>query len=81
MILPAPPVAVMRFLHGRLGFDLWMVTRVEGDDWIVLETEDHGYGVTPTSVFRWADSFCSQMVAGRGPRLYPDIATHPSGNR
>ena len=59
--------AVLAFLHDRLGFDLWMVTRTEGDDWIVLQSEDHGYGVKDGTVFRWADSFFSQMVLGRGP--------------
>lgn len=63
---------VLSFLHERLGFGLWMVTRVEGDDWIVLQCEDHGYNVTPGTVFRWADSFCSEMVKGNGPRVAPD---------
>jgi len=63
--------AVLAFLHKRLGFDLWMVTRTEGDNWIVLQSEDHGYGVEPGTVFRWADSFCSQMVKGNGPRIAP----------
>lgn len=64
--------AVLSFLHKRIGFALWMVTRAEGDDWIVLQSEDHGYGVTPGKVFRWADSFCSEMVQGNGPRVAPD---------
>ena len=64
--------AVISFLHDRLGFGLWMVTRTEGDDWIVLQSEDHGYGVGPGKVFRWADSFCSRMVQGQGPRVAPD---------
>ncbi len=63
--------AVLSFLHQRLGFNLWMVTRTEADDWIVLQSEDHGYGVKEGSVFRWTDSFCSQMVLGRGPRVAP----------
>ena len=63
--------SVLQFLHQQYGFDLWMVTRTEGDDWIVLETEDHGYGVKPGNVFRWADSFCSQMVLGKGPSIAP----------
>lgn len=70
--------AALRLLHERLGFDLWMVTRVEGNDWIVLQTEDHGYGVEANTVFRWADSFCSQMVAGRGPRIAPGSASVPA---
>lgn len=63
--------AVIAFLHRRLGFDLWMVTRKEGEDWIVLQSEDHGYNVDPGRVFRWADSFCSEMVKGNGPHMAP----------
>lgn len=63
--------AVLRFLHERTGFDLWMVTRTEGDDWIVLDAHDHSYGVQAGQVFRWADSFCSRMVEGEGPRVAP----------
>lgn len=70
--------AVLAFLHQRFGFDLWMLTRKQGDDWIVLQTEDHGYGVDPKSVFRWADSFCSQMVKGNGPRIAPRSETVPA---
>ena len=64
--------STLAFLHQRLGFSLWMVTRTEGDDWIVLHSEDHGYGVKPGAVFQWADSFCSEMVKGNGPRMAPD---------
>lgn len=64
--------ATLAFLHQRLGFALWMVTRTEGDDWIVLHAEDHGYGVTAGNTFSWADSFCSEMVKGNGPRISPD---------
>jgi len=70
--------AVLRFLHGRFGFGLWMITRMEGDDWIVLQAEDHGYGVGPGRVFRWADSLCSRMVSGDGPRIAPDIDSVPA---
>lgn len=66
--------AALSFLHGRLGFELWMVTRTQGDDWIVLQAEDHGYDVKEGTVFRWADSFCSRMVEGQGPRIAPRSA-------
>lgn len=62
---------VLEFLHKRFGFDLWMVTRTEGDDWIVLSAEDHGYGVGAGDVFRWTDSFCCKMVEGLGPCIAP----------
>ncbi len=61
----------LRHLHESLGMGLWMVTRVEGKDWIVLTSEDHGYGVKPGEVFRWSDSICWRMVQGFGPRVAP----------
>lgn len=64
-------LAVLTYLHDRLGFDLWMVTRTEGNDWIVLQTNDQGYGVKVGDVFSWTDSFCSRMVKGEGPRIAP----------
>ncbi|WP_394670958.1 diguanylate cyclase [uncultured Acinetobacter sp.] len=63
--------AVLHYLHQKFGFDLWMITRVEGNDWIVLQSEDHGYDVKPGRVFNWADSFCSHMVLGKAPRIAP----------
>jgi len=70
--------AALAFLHRRLGFRLWMVTRVQGDDWIVLQAEDHGYDVKDGAVFRWTDSFCSRMVRGEGPRIAPRSAEVPA---
>lgn len=62
---------VLQFLHQRFGFGLWMITRVDGKDWIVLQSEDHGYGIQSGQVFRWADSFCFHMVEGKGPKIAP----------
>ena len=88
-ILPPPPALpndfetaardALSFLHERLGFGLWMVTRTEGDDWVVLHTEDHGYELAEGTVLKWADSFCSRMMRGEGPRVAPDsseVATY-----
>ncbi|WP_449105419.1 sensor domain-containing diguanylate cyclase [Pseudomonas mohnii] len=66
---------VLAFLRRRLGFNLWMVTRTENDDWTVLHFEDQSYGVHPGQVFNWSDSFCSQMVKGNGPRIAPNSET------
>lgn len=63
--------SVLKFLHLRFGFDLWMITRVEGKNWIVLQSEDHAYDIKPGHVFHWEDSFCSQMVEGKAPRIAP----------
>jgi diguanylate cyclase (GGDEF)-like protein len=59
--------AVLNVLHHHFGFRLWMFTRVENDDWIVLAAHDQGYGVRHGTVLRWSDSFCSRMVLGLGP--------------
>lgn len=61
----------LHYLHGTFGFALWMVTRTSGDDWIVLQAEDHGYNVQQGDVFKWTDSFCSRMVEGLGPCIAP----------
>jgi diguanylate cyclase (GGDEF)-like protein len=62
---------VIHFLHQKFGFHLWMVTRTDGNDWIVLAVEDDHYGIKEGSVFRWSDSFCSRMTQGLGPRIAP----------
>ena len=63
--------AILKFLSQRFGFKLWMITRTEGNDWIVLLSEDNGYDIKPGQVFNWADSFCSQMVLNNAPRIVP----------
>lgn len=63
--------AVIHTLRNHFGFDLWMVTRTEGNDWIVLAVEDSHYGTKEGAVFKWSDSFCSRMVEGLGPRMAP----------
>ncbi len=63
---------VLATLQNRLGFGLWMVTRVVKNDWIVLASADTHYGVGPGTLFRWTDSFCSRMVRGEGPMVAPD---------
>ncbi len=75
---PAASTEVMNYLHAKLGFQLWMVTRTESDAWIVLNSNDHGYGVQNGDVFRWTDSFCSRMVAGQGPRIAPNSNKVPA---
>jgi diguanylate cyclase (GGDEF)-like protein/PAS domain S-box-containing protein len=68
----------VKFLHENFGFDLWMVTRVENDNWTVLSADDHGYGVKAGTVFKWSDSFCSRMIQGLGPSIAPDVSLVPA---
>jgi diguanylate cyclase (GGDEF)-like protein len=69
---------VLAHLRDRLGFSLWMLTRAEGDDWIVLDALGAGYDVKAGDVLRWSDSLCRHMVAGDGPRMAPRIREIPA---
>ena len=73
----AAVTAVLQLLRARLGFDLWMVTRVSDDRQIVLHALDHGYDVAAGTVLSWPDSMCRQMVLGRGPQVAPDVRAVP----
>lgn len=71
--------AVLKFLHERFGFTLWAITRVESNNLILLQAEDHGYGLKPGQIMSWANSLCSLMVSGKGPRIAPktdDVAIY-----
>jgi diguanylate cyclase (GGDEF)-like protein len=70
--------ATMQFLRQRLGFKLWMVSRTDGKDWIVLFADDDGYGVKAGQVYSWAESLCSRMVEGQGPHIAPNVAAEPA---
>lgn len=65
-------VDAMSSLYERLPFGLWMVTRADGADWIVLKSRDRDYGVQDGDVFVWMESFCSRMVNDEGPRFAPE---------
>lgn len=67
--------ATLSFLQSKLGMGLWMMTRVAGEDWVVLSTakRDAGYDVQPGDVLRWSDSICSRMVAGLGPTVVAEV--------
>lgn len=69
---------LLHSLRSRIPFDLWMITRTQNNDWTVLQSEDHGYGVKPGKVFQWSDSFCSEMVNGNGPCIAPNATVVPA---
>jgi diguanylate cyclase len=69
--------AVLEHLQGRYPLMLWMVTRTEGENWIILSAAGRGYGVGAGDVFRWTDTFCSRMVEQGAPRVAPSSADVP----
>jgi len=65
--------AVLEFLHERFGFALWLVTRTEQNEQIILSSEGHTYGVGSGDVLVWSESFCAQMVGG-APHIAPNTS-------
>jgi len=74
----------LRFLHGYVGWDVWVVTHVDGDRQIVLRAFPEA-AVRPGTELPWADSFCRQMIEGNAPRVatvtaaVPEYASRASG--
>jgi diguanylate cyclase len=62
---------VLAFLRQRFGFSLWMITRIDGNEWIVLHAEDSHYNIQSGTVLYWSDSLCFEMVKGQGPSIAP----------
>jgi diguanylate cyclase len=77
---PAAADAVLALLRERTDLDLWMLTRVDGDDWTILRASRNGYDIESGQVLSWSDSFCSRMVEGApmvAPRAH-DVAAYAS---
>jgi GAF domain-containing protein len=73
---PTAARGVLRFLHEHVGWDVWMVTRVEGEHQIVLISHPEGV-VRPGAHLPWAESFCRAMVEGTAPRVATVTAVVP----
>ena len=67
---------VLRFLSEHLGWDAWMVTRVDGEHQVVLASSPEGV-VRPGARLPWAESFCRAMVEGTAPRVATVTAVVP----
>lgn len=70
--------AILDALHHLIPLKLWMVTRVEGDDWIVLHTRGNAPRIRPGAVFNWQHSYCIRMNAGDGPNIAADAQAVPA---
>ncbi len=70
--------AILEALHHLIPLNLWMITRVEGDDWIVLHTRGKAPRIRPGAVFNWQHSCCIRMHAGEGPNIAADAQAVPA---
>jgi len=92
MIDPAPFIAfndfaasargVLALLQERIRMSAWVVTRVQGDQLVVLNSQLPGAGdqidARAGMSFPFQDTVCHQMVAGLGPTIAPDIDSVPA---
>lgn len=74
---PSAVRSALAFLHATVGLDVWMLTRLEGDQQVVLYS--HPHELAPVgSAQPWDESFCRKMVAGSGPRISTVTAATPA---
>jgi hypothetical protein len=69
--------AALQFLHEHVGWDVWLVSRIEGNCWQVLRAHPASV-VRPGTELEWESSFCRQMLAGDAPRLATVTAAVPA---
>ncbi len=66
---------VLDYLNAYLPMGVWSVSRVENNRQTVLRLTDHNeYGMVEGDGQPWQDSLCVHMVAGKAPRIAPDVA-------
>jgi len=69
--------AVLEAVDSALGLQLVMVTRVLGDQQVVLAVHDVGYGIGKRHSFAFADTLCARLVDGRGEPVCADVGADP----
>jgi GAF domain-containing protein len=74
---PAAVDGALEFLAEHVGWDVWVVTRVQGDRQVVLRAYPSA-AVPPGTELPWEDSFCRQMLSGNAPRLATVTAAVPA---
>ena len=76
-------LGMMNLLQQRMPMLLWMVSRVQSEHFIILETKsmiplDQPQPVIPGSVLPWNATICHQLIAGLGPIIAPDLSAVPA---
>lgn len=58
---------VLACLRRAIPFRLWMITRLDDDDWRVVKSLDETYDIRQGRVFNWTGTYCSRMASGEAP--------------
>jgi len=70
--------AVLKQLHGAVGFRFWAVTRVTGQTCQIIATGPEQFPATAGEQFPWSLTLCRQVLLGHAPRVALDVQTVPS---
>lgn len=70
--------AVANLITPAAPMGLWLVTKVEGEQWIPLAVRDRHYGFVRGATFAWRSTPCMSMVAGKAPCVAGDAARVPA---
>ena len=68
---------ILQHLHVAHPMSAWSVSRVVGDDYVVLSSAGDD-APREGERYEWSGSVCSRMVAGEGPRVAPRVADVPA---
>jgi diguanylate cyclase (GGDEF)-like protein len=68
----------LELLREKVGLQFWMMTRIQGDDLIILSSTGEGFGLKNGEAIPWPDSLCWRMIRGIGPRVAPKVADIPA---
>lgn len=68
----------LALLRREIGLDAWMLTRVVGDDWTVLQMIGGRPRIEHGARFPWVDSICWRAVQGLGPSFCSSVSRLPA---
>jgi len=69
--------AVLKHLHGAVGFRFWAVTRVIGQTCQIVATGPEQFPATAGQQVPWSLTLCRQVLLGHAPRVALDVQTVP----
>ena len=69
--------AVAELISPAAPMGLWLVTKVEGEQWIPLAVRDSCYRFARGATFAWRSTPCLHMVAGEAPCVAGDAGAVP----
>lgn len=64
-------------LQKRFGMTTWMITRLSGEDLILLRVKDEHYGLQRGQRLQWQDSYCVRILELGSPCIVADVSSHP----